>query len=298
MEVAYTEEEIVCNNLGSKGDEMKARKIVIFGPYKSGTTGLFYKIRNSLPGNVRTLFEPTEYVPHDEDNNRWVLSKTITGVQDGDGPWRIKYETFMGFDSKIYLVRDPRDLIISGILFMVQQEPTLYDNDDKLIRILKILKEKETRPKSISVRELFEQIVEASDNHTFDKAVDWLGRQYRWLMEFESQLDDYCLIRYEDFVDGQIEDLEDYLDMRLRGKAVVDPVHDHVPRTMGYNNWKNWFLKTDIDFFKPLFEEYILHYNYPTNWQLNDRQMISPEHCSKYIERMVKKKRNKKINLT
>jgi hypothetical protein len=275
---------------------MKSLKIVIFGPYKSGTTGLFYKVRNSLPGEARTLFEPNEYRPQTGDDTRWVLAKTILGVQDGPG--RIRYETFMGFDRKLSLVRDPRDLLISGLLFMMQQEASLYNDDDKLLSILTLLKEKESSPASISVYQILKQIVELSDHHTFDQAVDWLSRQYRWLMEFESGLDDHYLVKYEDFVDDRISGLETYLGLQLSGPSGVDPIHDHVPRTMGYNNWKNWFLKSDVHFFKPLFEAYIRRYNYPSSWDLNERQIIPPEHGSKYIERTVNKKRKTLIQMS
>lgn len=274
---------------------MNPLKIVIFGPYKSGTTGLFYKVRNSLPGEVRTLFEPTAYHARAGDDAQWVLAKTIIGVQDG--PDRIRYETFLGFDRKIYLVRDPRDLVISGLLFFVQQVASIYGDDEKLLSIMTLLRQKESDPSSVSVYELFRCIIESSNDHTFNQAVYWLTRQYRWLTEFEDFLNDYCLMRYEDFVDGRVEDLENYMGLQLRGTSGVDPIHDHVPRTMGYNNWKNWFLKSDVDFFKPLFEAYIRQYNYSPRWDLNARPVIPPEHGSKYIERTVNKKRKIPIHV-
>lgn len=38
-------------------------KIVIFGLAKSGTTALFYKIKNSLPPDTVCLFEPRSFDP-------------------------------------------------------------------------------------------------------------------------------------------------------------------------------------------------------------------------------------------
>ena len=276
------------------GKGTTVRKIVIFGPYKSGTTALFYKIKNSLQGDIRTLFEPDEYVPVEGDDKRWVLAKTILGVEDG--PRRVKCETFMEFQKKVCLVRDPRDLVISGMLFTIQQEPSLYNDDESMLKILKILRQKEKSPESISVCGLFRYIIEASANHRFEDVVGWIARQYRWLLEFERQLQNHFLLKYENFVDGKTKGLEDYLGLPLKGKGVVDAVHDHVPRTMGYNNWKNWFLEADIDFFKPLFEEYIRYYGYAGGWELNRRKMIPVEHCSEYVERTVNKKRKTPIS--
>lgn len=269
--------------------------IVIFGPYKSGTTGVFYKIRNSLPGVVRTLFEETVFVPEKGDTKRWVLAKTILGAGSETG--EANYGGFLTFEKKIYLCRDPRDLVISGILFMIQQEPSLYENDRKLLRILDILREKETDPQSISMWRIFEAIVDESEHHSFEQVTEWLRVQYEWLVAFEKKLDGYCLLKYEDFVDEELETLESYLGFPLKGEALVDPVHDHVPRTRTYNNWIHWFTEEDISFFRPIFVGYIKRYGYSRDWRLSENQSISPEHCSRYILRTVNKKRAKPIEM-
>ncbi|MBT3368206.1 MAG: hypothetical protein HN416_13720 [Nitrospina sp.] len=262
--------------------------IVIFGPYKSGTTGLFYKIRNSLSGTVRTLFEPKQYVPETGDEDRWILAKTILGA--GDGPETVHYSDFLGFEKKIYLCRDPRDLMVSGVLFMVQQEPSIYKNDERLARVLTLLRQKEADPESISLCRLFERIVDESDHHSFGQVTEWLGFQYRWLLQFEDDLGDYCRVKYEDFVDGKLESLEAYLGFPLTGEPRVDPIHDHVPRTLAYDNWKNWFVEEDIAFFKPFFDAYIERYKYSENWRPSHKQSISPDHCSRYVMRTVNKR--------
>ena len=229
----------------------------------------------------------------DGDSDSWVLAKTILGA--GEDPESVRYSDFIGFKKKIYLSRDPRDLMVSGILFIVQQEPSLYNNDEKLLRILEILRRKEIDPQSISLWRLFERIVEESDHHSFRQVTEWLRFQYRWLVEFENRLDDYCHVKYEDFVDGKLEALEAYLGFPLTGEPHVDPVHDHVPRTLTYNNWKNWFLEEDIVFFKPFFDAYIEHYGYSDDWSPNDKQRIPPDHCSRYVVRTVNKKRTHPI---
>ncbi len=272
--------------IGSKNDAKG--KIVIFGQYKTGTTAFFYKIRNSIPSNTRTLFEAQEYVPEKEDAYRWILAKVILGIPDGSAP--IKYDTFMGFGKKIYIVRDPRDWLISGILFSVQQIPSLYE-DAKLAQIMRLLKQKEKDPRSQSVIRLLEQILQAVPDQSLESMRKWLSRHHQWLFDFEDQLHDYYIVKYEDFVDGNIKALEHYLDIPLRDEVVIDEVHDHVIRTKNYGNWKNWFLEEDISFFKPLFEEYIYRYGYSNEWCLNHRQTILPEHCTEYIDRTVRKRK-------
>jgi hypothetical protein len=266
-------------------------KIVIFGQYKSGTTAAFYKIRNSLPAGTRTLFEPTEFVPQRQDARRWVLAKVILGIPEGDGA--VKYSTFMDFDKKIYLVRDPRDWVISGMLFLLQQQPSLYQDRDRFQKIMALLKQKEEAPESVAVIRILEQILPTTSRTSLDSLGAWIVRQHKWLFSFESQLDDHYVLRYEDLVDGKIEELECYLEMPLHGEAIVDRVHDHVVRTKSYGNWRHWFLEQDVRFFQPLLSEYIQHYGYSNEWHLHERPVIDPRHCSEYVARVVVKRRGR-----
>lgn len=264
-------------------------KIVIFGPYKTGTTGLFYKIANSLPEAPRVFFEKPAYVPEAGDGQRWVLAKTILWYDDGPPP--VRYDTFMGFDKKIYLVRDPRDWIVSGTLFFIQQEPSLYDSDANMAEILNLLRRKVRRPLSLPLNALLERIMGLSEAHDFDAIVEWIRKQYAWLPSFEAGLEGYCRLRYEDFVDGRLTRLEQYLGFPLAGDARVARAHDHVPRTKGYGNWRDWFVAEDIDFFQPLFQDYMTRYGYGDDWRLSRRPEILPAHSTDYVIRTVNKRR-------
>lgn len=269
----------------------KAVKIAIFGQYKSGTTALFYKIKNSMTSEVRTLFEMREYVEEAGDANRAVLAKIILGISED--PAGVKYDSFMGFDKKLYLVRDPRDWIVSGTLFLIQQEADLYNDDEKLNRVLELLRRKESDPKGVPLVEILEQVLRANPDNSLEKTLLWMRRQYEWLAEFELHLGDHYRIRYEDLVDAHIKRLESYLEMDLDGDMTVAKEHDHVTRTKSYGNWKDWFLDEDISCFKPLFEEYIRRHGYSTEWQLNDNPVVRKEHCSQYVERVVGKRRGR-----
>src|SRR5690606_15023024 len=87
-----------------------ARKIVIAGQGKSGTAALFHKIRAAVPDSTRLLFEPRAYEPEPDDGH--VLAKVLI-----DPPGYVDFSTFEPFDKKILIVRDPRDNLISRLLY-------------------------------------------------------------------------------------------------------------------------------------------------------------------------------------
>lgn len=266
-------------------------KIVIFGQYKSGTTGLLFKIRNSLPENTRMLVEPKVYIPKHNDDKRFVLAKVIAGIVDDKET--ADYESFMHFDKKIYIVRDPRDWIVSGILFMLQQKPVIYKNDDNIYKIIEILKNKEKDPKSVSIVKLIEHITSFVPGQSIEVQRHKMIRQYNWLFEFERRLDNYCTIKYEDFVDNKLNNIEQYLGMELTGAAQVYDQYKHVVRTRSYGDWRNWYTEEDIEFFKPIFRDYMDKFGYENEWELNEEQVIKSEFCSEYVKKTVQIRKEK-----
>src|SRR5687767_12482448 len=87
-------------------------KILIAGLGKSGTTALFYLIASSLGKGPKPklLFEPKE-CPADLRSARGdVVAKVLIDPQ-------LNAASFSHFDRKITLIRDPRDRIISALLY-------------------------------------------------------------------------------------------------------------------------------------------------------------------------------------
>jgi hypothetical protein len=200
----------------------------------------------------------------------------------------------MGFDKKIYIVRDPRDWVVSGLLFLIQQSPSIYENDDNLDFVLTLFKKKEENPESISFVSLLQQVLNLIPGESLGKVADWMKSQQNWIYGFESGLAEYYRIKYEDFVDGDLQGLEQYLGFRLTSEAEVGEENSHVPRTRGYGDWRNWFLPEDVEFFKPLFTEYMERYGYADDWIMCEKPEISREHCTGYITRTVGLRRKRK----
>jgi len=268
-------------------------KIVIFGQYKTGTTGLFTKIRNSLPEaerEPRTLFEPREYRPEAGDDSRWVLAKTILKLVGHSE--RVKYSSFLGFDRRIYLTRDPRDWLVSSALFLCQEKPSVFGNRKSTGWIQDYLRKKEAEPQRYPLKELLDYIFALPPSTAPEAAAEATRRMQAFCMAFEKGLrDNYLRLRYEDFVDGRLESLSNYMEFDLKGDANVDRQYAHVPRTCTHSDWKNWLTPEDEAFFRPYFEAYIREYGYESDWQSSERPRIDPAHGSRYVERVIQLKR-------
>ncbi|MBK1724478.1 hypothetical protein [Thiocystis violacea] len=267
-------------------------KIVIFGQYKSGTTGVFTKIRNSLPADTRTLFEPLAYNAEDQDANRWVLAKTILKFVGHPEP--VDYDSFLGFDRRIYLVRDPRDWLVSFTLFLCQEKPSIFQDDDALRWVMDYLKRKEAQPRQLPLKALLDYLFAAPPAMTLDFFAERTRGLQAFCMGFEERLGGNAVtLRYEDFVDGRLAPLSDYLELELAGDAKVDRQYAHVPRTCAHGDWKNWLTAEDERVFRPYFDDYIRHYGYQADWRTNDAPRIDPAHGSEYVERVVRMKRQR-----
>lgn len=264
------------------------QRIVVFGQYKTGTTAVFSKIKNSLPTDTRTLFEPSCYVPERDNTERCTLAKTILKLPDDGYP--VDYSGFLDFDRQIVLVRDPRDWLVSITLFLTQEKTSIYRDPNAVNFVMDYLRGKEADAKALPLRALLEYILRAPPAVSLEDAASRSQALNNWCIEFTSKLHDAFVLRYEDFVDGRLGALEGYLGLSLSGSGEPDQAYSHVPRTRSYGDWKNWLVDEDVRFFKPFFDDYIQHFGYPDDWSLNDQPRVRAEFGSEYVRRVVDRK--------
>ena len=279
-------------------------KIVIAGLGKSGTTGLFFKIKNSIKKEAICFFEPDQYIPPVEKHNETILAKILI-----DNPERKDFESFREFDKKIFIIRDPRDRLISNILY----EPwnSFYGDDKKVTRFLKLLELKEAKPRRVSVLDLLKLVAKLKEhnfirNPKIGKALakraevhSWLsnlyGRNFTEGASFPRHHPGYFTVTYEDFINGDMGALENYLGFKLSGNSKVNDDLTRVIRQKASGNWKDWFLPADIKFFKRRFDEVLKSYGYETRWEISRNPSLSPQFSSHYVKNLVEKRRKKDI---
>ena len=277
-------------------DSRKAEsmKIVIIATGKSGSTGLYFKIKNSLPRETVCLFEPdsldaeTKQLMSQDGTEPFVLAKVLAIHPPNPFP----FEDFLCFDRKILLTRDPRDRHISALLYGLLESPFLND-EEKMHSFLELLQRKEAQPNSVPVREIHEHYMKLMDRDDFP---EWRAQYQKFfvdpLSQIASTLPDLFVLKYEDFVDDQLTELESYLGLPLRGPAVVDREFSRVERTRSYGGWKDWYTHEDIEFYEPVFTPLLERYDYSTEWKLNSIPVIDPRTTSEYFIRITNERRN------
>ena len=273
-------------------------KIVIYGLAKSGTSALFYKIRNSLPSGTIELFEPSSYGKRERLRSRLIALRrghlrpdVLAKILPWD--WRpVRMADFERFERRILLVRDPRDRLVSGLLYR-SYNAAFAAHDRPALEFLELLRAKEAEPASIpmlSLLETFERLESQAGGRT-----DWLGRYRTHGLEeplrFHEQRPDLFAYRYEDMVDGRIGSVESVLGIPLAGSASVPPALGRVVRTKRYGAWREWFTPKDVDWFRPVVSEFLRRYYPAADWDLAPSPILDPVHGSLYVERIVNERR-------
>lgn len=252
-------------------------KILIAGQGKSGTTALFCALKQTLPPTYTYLFEPPGY--DDAAQDRFVLAK----VQVNEFA---RVNDFDGFDKKIFIVRDPRDNLVSRLLYAIYNDE--FINDDERVRFfIERVEQKRREPLSVSMVELLQVLNDLSGK-------DILGGfilRHQLGFNFEPFRRGYFVYKYEHFVAGQYSGLEKYLGFNLSFDGRVDAAYSRVTRTKDSGDWRNWFTEHDVSYFRPIYHEYLARYEYDLAWTLNPEPKIALEHSTEYVMRLVRQAR-------
>ena len=254
--------------------------ILIHGVGKTGTTALFYSIRQALSGTVAELFEPAGQdlfdaafsAPSNHILAKVILRETI----------QAPYERFPW---KIMMVRDPRDTLISRLLYLVWHAGFRADTSS-MNAYLTLLRVKERDPRSIPLKDLFSSFAAFQRQHPYREYLQVLGGLARQ-QELLASRSDFFIQRYEEFVEGKLENLSAYLgglDLDHRVKVHADVAR--VERRKGYGDWRHWLTPEDVPFFRPMLAPALQALGYQDDWELAETPAIDSRYCSEYATRL------------
>ena len=257
--------------------------ILIAGPAKSGTSALYSSAKDNLPECI-PIFEPCrdyqfEFIRRKITEGEQLVSKIIyTNVE-------LEKNNFSYFDKLLVIARDPRDMLVSWLLY-VSFLNERYKNDEYRKKFIALLKKKEADPSSVSLVE----IAHLMNSHGFelksdeDFTLDLIGAKH-----FLEKYPDCFLIKYEDFLAGDVSELNHYSGLTLGTDTEVSHYVKYNSRSRSAGNWRHWFTAEDIEHYRPLMLEYMTYFGYEDDWSLSENPVIEAKVSSKYVKRYFKR---------
>jgi hypothetical protein len=261
-------------------------KILVLGKAKTGTTIVAKTIQANL-SRARLTMEPEspdELLRRELPGRGNSVSKVIFEHWNRFPSERsaLVHNELIDFDRIVCIVRDPRDELISRLIYYVfpwsENHP---GNDQKIQSWIELVRQKEQDPSSLSLLDL----ASGMDSLFGGKFLTELNQLHDF-SGFLSQLPDNAfLLRYEDFVRGKAKPLENYLGFPLEKEASSRRFR-YTKRTASLNNWKQFLLQQDINYLKSNFGNLIEQFGY-TDWNLETPSSLPVEHYSGYIEKLL-----------
>lgn len=270
-------------------------RVLIYGLAKSGTTVLHLKIKRAMEAkyssSVSEVFEATSR----EGDTLYKLDKSsykigehaivkslLPGVEGmGVSPDTI-IDDYADFDKKIFIVRDPRDRWISDFFYRWYHLHKPKKEEFEIAH--RLTQHKEAHPQDLPFYTLF------TTNPV--RFVAWKERQTKLharVQKFltEAKKNDWFVVKYEDIMDGNLDELEKYLGFAIHESDPTDKRFTHVARSKKHGNWRRWFTKDDVEFYRPLYTEYMEFNGYDTeDWKLTPVDHLPPSEGSDYMMKL------------
>lgn len=264
-------------------------KVIVLGLAKSGTTGLWSVLVKSYPRRYLQFFEG-QYLPsrynkyfgqtNSEQNPRDVVSKQIIGPD-------FNFTDLASFDKIIWMVRDPRDRLISYLLY--RHYDYRYDSDEFVREQLDLLRLKERDPDALAMIDLEARLL--LPRPTLESAFFWNDHQKSNFLSTLIEEERAFIFKYEDFVNQEYSGLENFLGIKMSRNAKVPKQFQRVIRSKTHSFWNHWFTQKDVDNYMGLFQPFLEQYGYKDEWALAEEKKIDPEHCSRYVRTIINERR-------
>lgn len=263
-------------------------KIFILGRGKSGTTALLFKVAAGLP-NCRAFSggHPGKYAGEFENS---VHKHTYSERKGKTFEVYHQHVADEKYDRKIWMARDPRDVAVSRMLFRWHKGPK---GRWKQYRAhLALVQKKELDPKSIPFHVLCRYIGHGNWPLTTQEVIEDERLRYQRMSDFVNGLgDDWLIFKYEDMIEGNFTDLNEYLGFAIKNDAEVpkSTKKAKVARKKAYGDWRNWFIEEDVEIFKPAYLPYMEAIGYDCDdWSVSAQPVMEPEFSSMYMKRLVR----------
>jgi hypothetical protein len=260
---------------------------LVVGTGKSGTTIVSSVIQSSIPG-ARLFLEPTRVAIFEKLSavtgprvvvkvlyDHWIQRPSLlSGIVRGETGFRP--------DRTVAIVRDPRDGLISVLMYSAYVHVAQGATREQVGRWIEVLREKEADPEKYSVLALIDKI-----NGIFDTRYtpDWVFEAFKSYMVWLADNRHYLhVLRYEDFVEGKTAELAAYLGVEVSGSRDVELGYERVARSKASGDWRKMMLPDDVARWRDRYGAELEAYGY-SDWELRSGR-IDPVVSSDYVLRI------------
>lgn len=275
--------------------------ILILGQARTGTTALYTLLKHALPATTRCCFEPETYIPEFDDIHRNVLVKMLMDCLPNGQHHDL--DSCKNFDRTVLLLRDPRDRLVSSLLFLLHWSsdayPPLYYDRRTFDPLIALLAQKEQVSRSVPMWRLFEAIMALRFGLSGRQPYWWLAKQQQAFLTFQATHPGAYCLHYEDLIAGKVGYVASYLGFPLHARAplavFLPPAREHVSilRNGLSGEWVDWFCDEDIAYFRPIFDPYLSRYGYNETWTLPQDQKVAAEVSSRYVQKWCRIRRRR-----
>ena len=262
------------------------KSALVVGMQKTGTTIVASVLESSIPG-AGLYMEPKRVAFFEKCAKsgdpvvvkiiyeHWMQRQSLLrGIIHGETGFRP--------DKTVAIIRDPRDGLISALMYGAYQCVLDGANKDQVDEWVEIIRDKEAYPEKHSVISLIENMnkifnIEHTQNSFFDNFMSYSA----WIAD---TLDYLYVLRYEDFIAGNTADLAAYLGIRLKRAQELIPKLQRVSRTRGSGDWRKLMLPQDVSFWKERYGSAFEIHGYD-DWEVHPER-LDPAVGSDYILRI------------
>jgi hypothetical protein len=256
--------------------------IIVVGTPKSGTTVISKNIQNSIPGASYYL-EPSQenfFLSYPKANgNKLNVVKVLYEYYTKDILQKVINNEFpFKFNKFIFIIRDPRDVFISSLMYWIYNHVRTVKelNLSDIEKWKELVKQKEMNPSSISA-------IQMIDNPNFlQYQIAFFKDYFNFLKRLSAN---HFIIKYEDFIQFKIDSLESYLGFSLSSSRDVGQLK-RTKRSSDFNNWKTFFTEQDIEFFVQHLEKEMVEVGY-TDFKLTPVDKLDEKHYSIYLNNLI-----------
>jgi hypothetical protein len=254
-------------------------RVLIVGEGKSGTTALLRSISGAM-GTPAELFEPTLMTPADLTAESLVVKKLLLNWK---APENILLESF---DKRVFIVRDPRDRLVSHLLYDAYNKAASLDTDQRE-KWLSLLQRKTTNPEGVSLIHMINTWWRLSRSDLVSHYVRALDRSTGFNRRVGHE---FFTLSYEDYVDGRFVDVDSYLGLEL-APGVVQQSEIRVARSSTHGEWRRWFTPTDVEVFRPMSHEWLRRHGYDhQDWELAAAEPLDSSTTVDYVQGLFARK--------